>query len=975
VWLAGAGVLALLVGNALFSAWAEITVKSAWYSSLGMEAAYDTRWHLSLVLGAIGLLIVPVALSPVMWGSARMRRSLPITSRGAMFAVWVVVVLLVGALAARSVAGMRDSWLAYSHAATFDVADPIFDRDVGFFVFELPFLHDVVSVATGLAFAGLLLSAALYAIVRTSGQGVSIVEVPDNPDQLLALRPRGNTKLAVGLLYGYGAALLTLFAAGTWLGRYELVTTGDDLLAGAGKAQTTVALPVTTVAVVVTLSMAVALAALAIPAVRRRTPSLRGVLLATAATWAAIAVVLVVLSTPWWIGLLLPPVALAIAARRRDLHPALDDRAPDGTIAGVVVVTWIFLSVAGAAGATVYDAVLQRGSRLQIERPYIADTLEGTRRASGIDAASTADVEYRPDAVTRDAIATAPASVGSLRFLDAPPTLAACSRLQAFNQFYTCGDVDLDRYVLDGEPRTVFSIGREIDYNRISDFQRRHFTYTHGYGLVIAPVNEIAPDGRPRWLAGGIPQYGLDPELENPDIYFGAQDGMPWAMVNTSQPQFDRRTSAPVDWTGSNSVPVGGNRLAITKFLGGLPYIGGGRRLWNATSGDPAGPESDLLLYRGATERAQELAPFLKWDSDPYFVAAGGHMYVLQNGYAATSRYPYSEHFNGSNYMRNGALMVMDAYSGATKMYVYDDQEPVMRTWMAAFPGLFTPMSELPTELAPHLRYGEDLFDYQSAAIERFHVDDVDTFYNGDEAWAPTEEAYGPGVEGQRIVSPARYTYAVIPGAAEERFIVMRSFKPATRGRGIGFSGWLAVDSDPERFGEMVVLRFDATAQDPLDSLDTFTSNVARDPELSAAIGVRRDTVLRGNTIVVPVGEGLLYVQPLYLDAPGDSLPTLWQVIVSFGGGQVYAGVSFEAALQQALGIEEPGGDGEPQVSTIEELVAVAAREFEAYQTALAAGNDEEAFEHYRSFKDALDRARELAAGQSAGDTPPTTQP
>ncbi|MDX6551636.1 MAG: uncharacterized protein QOH74_124, partial [Gaiellales bacterium] len=867
--------LTLLVGNTLFSAWAEITVKSAWYRSLGMEPAYDTRWQLSLVLGAIGFVSVPLALSPVIWGTARLRRSLPVTSRAALAGVWVAVVLLVGLIAARSAAGMRDSWLAYSNAATFGSDDPIFGRDIGFFVFELPFLNDLVALVSGLAFAGLVLSAALYAVVRAGGRDASVVKVPDSPDQLLALRPQANTSFAVGLVYAYGAVLLAALAAVTWLGRYDLVTAGDDLLAGAGKAQITVALPVTTVAVVVTLLMALGLAALTVPAVRRRTPSLRSVALATAAAWAAIAVVLVVLSTAWWIALLLPPAALAVAARR-DLHPAVRERAPEGVIAGIVVATWLFFGVAGAAGATVYDAVLQRGSRLQIERPYIADTLEATRRAAGIDAASTVDVNYRPNGVTRDAIATAPASLGSLRFLDAPPTLAACSRLQAFNQFYTCADVDLDRYVLDGKPRTVFAIGREIDYNRVSDFQRRHFTYTHGYGLVMAPVNEIDSNGRPRWLAGGIPQVGLTPELQNPGIYFGAQNGMPWAMVNTRQPQFDQTTTGTVKWTGSNGVPVKGNRLAITKFLGGLPYIGGGRRLWNSTSGNPAGPESDLLLYRSSTERAKELAPFLTWDSDPYFVAADGHLYVLQNGYAATSRYPYSKHFNGANYVRNGALMVMDAYSGATSMYVFDEQEPIMRTWMAAYPDLFTPLSKLPSAIGDHLRYGEDLFNYQSAALERFHVDNVDTFYNGDEAWAPTEEAYGPGVEGQRIVSPARYTYAVIPGASEERFIVMRSFKPATRGRGIGFSGWLAVDSQPEGFGDMVVLRFDATAAEPLDSLDTFTSNVARDPELSAAIGIRRDTVLRGNTIVVPVGQGLLYVQPLYLDTPGDSLPTLW---------------------------------------------------------------------------------------------------
>ena len=237
--------VAVLAGNAAFSAWAEITVKSAWYRSLGLESVYDTRWQLSLILSAIGLLSVPLVLLPVIWASFRMRRSLPVTGRAALAGLWVGLLVLLGLIAARSAGGMRDAWMAYNDAAGFGVDDPIFDRDVGFFLFELPFLRDVTSFATGLAFAGLVLSAGLYALVRSTGRGGAIVEVPDNPEELLALRPRADAALPVGLLYGYGAALLVTLAAATWLGRYELVSAGDDLLAGAGKAQITVALPVT----------------------------------------------------------------------------------------------------------------------------------------------------------------------------------------------------------------------------------------------------------------------------------------------------------------------------------------------------------------------------------------------------------------------------------------------------------------------------------------------------------------------------------------------------------------------------------------------------------------------------------------------------------------------------------------------------------------------------------------------------------
>jgi hypothetical protein len=397
--------------------------------------------------------------------------------------------------------------------------------------------------------------------------------------------------------------------------------------------------------------------------------------------------------------------------------------------------------------------------------------------------------------------------------------------------------------------------------------------------------------------------------------------------------------------------------------------------VWNATSGRPADENSQTLLYRDITSRVEELAPFLSVDSDPYFTAAEGRIFVVANAYATTDRYPYAIPFGteGVNYARHSVTAVMDAYSGETTLYVIDEDEPVIRTWRAVYPELFTSGEAIPAGLRPHLRYGEDLFDFQSAALGRFHVTDTDVFFNGDDAWAITQEAYGPGVDGDRITSPARFTYGVLPGEKDERFLAVRAYKPAAQGRGLAFSGWLAASNEPDDFGKLTILRFPTGGEEALDSLDTFTSNVARDPVLSQEITTRASQVLRGNTIVVPVGEGLLYVQPLYLDSPGDSLPTLWQVIVSFGDGNVYAGESFAEALVRALGAagqSTGGGGGEPApgepAETLQDLVRRAAEEFEAYRQAFGRGDDEEAARRLRAFQAALAQARRLADGGSA---------
>jgi uncharacterized membrane protein (UPF0182 family) len=994
--VAGIAVAVLAAAVGIAGMWAEVVVKGEFYDAIGLGPVWDARWPLGLILFAVGVVAAALALAPVVAvgiGAARALRdvvpgAVPLASIGFALVVPAFALAVGGA-----VSRLADRYRAFDNAAAFGRSDPIFGRDIGFYMFELPFLEGVTGPLLAIAVIGLLLSGGVLAMSLLGLEAAppraraiplyGISPEQDAEEQRRAgprmSRARGAANRAEALVYVYGGLLVLVLAARTWYGRYDLVTGGDELIAGAGEAVVSVAIPTRAAGAVVLAVIGALLLALAIGPLRRRARVAPSHFLAgVGAAWIALTVTMMLTATVWWWPLLLPAAAtLAAGVRGGGWSRDLPARLPPAAWAGAGALTAVVLLAAGTVGAALYDAVLLRGSKLQVEREYLTYTLEATRQASGVDAARVMEADYRRGGVDREDISSVPASLGSLRFLDQRPALAACSRTQTFRQFYVCADADIDRYAVDGGPQTTFVMGREIDYStaRLPDFQRRHFTYTHGYGLIAAPVNRIDEAGRPEWIAGDIPQRGF--ELDEPALYFGARPGMPWTIVNTRQPVFDETESRQVRWEGTTGIRIGSGlrRFAITKFLGGLPYVGGGRRIWNATGGDPAGADSQLLLYRDAPARARELAPFLRWDDDPYFVAADGRVVVMMAGYAASDRYPYAVSFAGARYMRMAAVFVMDAYSGETTVYAIDEDEPVTRTWSAAYPELFTPLADMPESLQAHLRYGEDLFDYQSEALERFHVSDTDTYYNGDEAWAPTEETAGYGVEGVRVKSPARYTYAVMPGSGEERFILMRSYKPAVKGRGIGFSGWLAVDSEPDRFGEMVVLRFPENAPDPLDSLDTFTSNIARDPNLSQQITTRAGQVLRGNTIVVPVGEGLLYVQPLYLDTQGDSLPTLWQVVASFGDGRVHAASTFEEALERALQAQgEPPADGEgpgaPPAGdeTIEQLVARAAAAFDAYQQALAEGRDEEAFAHYRRFREALEAARDLAEAGGGSD-------
>jgi uncharacterized membrane protein (UPF0182 family) len=984
-----ASILLVVAGLAVLpGVWATITIRQSFFDTLEMGSVYHRHvaTERNLFLGTVLVLVVlgvPLLIAALRVAGVPDRDGsrLPFVRR-AVWSIWTILAAFSALSFGTTMLAKGDAYLAATNAVSF--GRTYAGHDVSYFVFELPLQVSVLRLA---AFALVLLAIASGAVYAAAEQRrrASLVHQGD---------ARRAADVVVAVTFAYGGLALVCLGLAYAIDRNSALIGGDDLISGADKATRIVQMPSQAVIGLLIAVLGVATCALAIPRLRRMLfATTQRMAIAAGAVWIATALLLAVFSTLWWIVLLVV-AALATVALIRLTKPAPEDRPNLATVHGTlrrgkidgwpdraawaafVVLTAIVGGAAPAAGTSLYDHFTLTGPRYQNQRSYIERSIASTRFGFDLERIKATDASgYTPGGVTQQAISGAPASVDSLRFLAVDTAQPACERIQSRDQFYNCGDPHIDRYTIDGKRRTVFSIPRLIDWDRVTGFQRRHFAFTSGCGLVLSLVNEIDSAGRPRFIAGDIPQRGLDPPLSHPELYFG-DDRSPWAMVDTSQNQFDCLKNQTTKWGGSG-IKVGDHRLALSLFLGGLPVIGGGRQFWNSTDGNPAGAGSQALLYRGMRTRMQRLAPFLQWDSSPYYAAADGHVYVIDVGYAATDQLPYSETYNGVSYLRSTVIGVMDAYSGETKLYVADPKEPITATWMKVYPALFTPFSKLPAGLKVHLKYGEDAFDAQAAALARYHVTAAETFFNGDQAWAFTEEATGTGTNGIRVASPSRYTYLVLPGQTTERFSVIRSYKPAAQGKGLGFSGWLAIDSEPDRFGEATILQFPQSAANgqQLDSLDTFTSNVARDPVLSGEIGVRSTTVRRGDTLVVPIGKGLLYVQPLYLDNPGDSLPTLWQVVVSFGDGHVFKGPTFAAALQAAFDGSGGGGTGTgvPSTDSVQELVQLADEELKAWRTAVSAGNDAVAAQHFARMAAAIAQARALSGSSSPSTTPPPT--
>jgi len=963
--------------------WATITVRQAFFDSLGIGAVYERHWTTERDLVIVMVVALVVLAVPLLLASLRVAAvpdrdgSRVPNARRAVWSLWVILGALSALVFGSAVLSKGDSYLAARHAVSF--GRTYAGHDVSYYVFELPlqvwFLHLASFALILLAIA----SGTVYAIAEQRRRG-SLVHAGD-------ARRAGAVVVAVTFVYG-GLALVCLGLA-FYLDRNSALVGGDDLISGADKATRVVEMPSQAVIGLMIMLLGIATCALALARLRRHLFLTTFRMAAVAGgVWIGTALVLTLLVTFWWAVLLALAVAVTVVLLRLS-RPTTEDRPnlatahgrlrrgkidgwPDRVAwAAFVVLTALVGGAAPSAGANLYDHFTLSGPRYQNQRSYIERSISSTRYGYNLDQVRVENAAgYKQNGVTQAAIAKAPASVASLRFLSLDTIQPACELVQAIDQFYNCGDAHIDRYTFGDARRTMFVMPRLVDWSRVTGFQRQHFAYTSGCGVVMSPVNETDTSGKPVFTVNGIPQQGVD--LPQQELYFG-DDQSPWAMVDTTQNQFDCLKNKVTTWAG-DGLRVGDHRLALALFLGGLPYIGGGRQFWNSTDGNPAGEDSQVLLYRGIRTRMERLAPFLEWDSKPYYVAAGGHAYVIDVGYAATDRLPYSEPFGGVRYLRSTVLGVMDAYTGATKLYVLQPDEPITATWMKVYPSLFTSLAQLPAELKAHVKYGEDAFDIQAAALARYHVTSAETFYNGDQAWAFTEEVVGAGEQGQRVISPSRYTYLVLPGDTTERFAVVRSYKPAAQGKGIGFSGWLAVDSEPDRFGQATVLQFPQTAADakPLISLDTFTSNVGRDPNLSQQITTRGNSVLRGDTLVVPVGEGLLYVQPLYLDTPGSPFPSLWQVVVSFGDNSVYTAASFPAALSAALQ-GATGGTSGGLPATVPELIQVAAQELGLYQAATTAGRLNEAGTHLQKMADALSAAKRLTDASAGGAAAPGT--
>lgn len=778
----------------------------------------------------------------------------------------IAVLALIAFLSGLAASAQWPMFQQFVHAQPFGVTDPIFDRDVGFFVFRLPVYQFVESWLFGWLVLIFLAAAAAYYLRYAPMMLRGVWSLP------------AQVRAHLSLLAG---AIVLVRGWGFWLDAFSIEYSQRGAIVGAGYTD-----------------------------VRAVLPALR-----------LLTVLFVVCAA-----------LLFINVRRRTLRPAV----------GVILV----IALAWVIGLGVVPRFVQQfrvsPNELTVETPYIRYGIASTLRAYGLDRVREQGFSAEP--VTAELVSRNRPTVDNVRLWDYRPLLSAYRQLQTLRPYYLFGDVDIDRYRIAGVQRQVMLSARELDPGRLAPQARtwvnEHLVFTHGYGLVMSPVNRASEEGMPEFFLKDIPPVGAAGlRVSQPHIYFGEHTGR-YVIVNTRVQELDYPRgdeNVYTSYAGRGGIPL--TRLRRAAFA----YRFGDMRL--LLSSDVTS-SSRLMFAREITTRVRRLAPFLSYDRDPYVVLAGGRLKWVIDAYTTSNRYPYATPIastegpaadTGINYIRNSVKVIIDAYDGTADFYVVDPADPLARSFASIFPELFKPASQMPAELVAHLRYPVDLFEIQARMYATFHMKDPRVFYNREDVWAVPTELFG----NETVLVEPYYVTMRLANDPRPEFILILPFVPAGRDNLIA---WMAARNDGPRYGELVVYRFpkDRLAFGPMQ----VEARINQDPVISQQLTLwnqEGSRVIRGNLLVIPMEDALMYVEPLFLQAERSQLPELKRVIVA-SGPRIVMDETLDGAIARLLGRAppaqpSPGAPPAPGPSTRDELIAQALESYDRAEQLLRQGD------------------------------------
>ena len=790
-----------------------------------------------------------------------------------------VLILIVALGAASTSAAFWSTTLKFINATDYNRLDPIYSKDIGFYLFKLPFYEGLQNWLFTLLVTGLIAALAVYFLKGMIGFNFVVPNLRGQrlTGQQLRLERQwqsnfqGKQKTHLILLV---AAIALVVAFDFWLKRYELLYSAEGVVWGAGYTDTHARL----------FSYWVM--------------GLGAIILGIALIWAV------------WL--------------RRAMLP-------------VYAITTYFVILFLVNG--IYPELQQRfivePNELDKELPYIKNSLEFTREAYDLEAINTENYPVSSE-LTAQILQQDKGTIQNIRLWDYRPLLSTYRQLQEIRPYYLFNDVDIDRYTIEGNYRQVMLSARELDYDlvpeRAQTWVNQRLKYTHGYGAVMSPVNQVTEDGLPIFLIKNIPPVStVDLDVAAPAIYYGESTD-DYIFTGTTTPEFDYpqgNKNAFTRYDGAGGVPIPGllRRLAYAYDLGSLKIL-----ISNYFTDD-----SRIHYYREIKERVRHVAPFLQFDSDPYITIIDGKLQWIIDAYTKSDRFPYAEPVRpGVNYIRNSVKVLVDATDGSMQFFVMDEDEPVLATYRRIFPNLFQAENTIPPEVRDHFRYPLDLFRMQAQMYLAYHMNDPQVFYNREDLWRFATENYDGN---QQAIEPY-YQIMNLPGEAKEEFVLILPFTPVNKDNMIA---WMAARSDGENYGKTLLYEF--PKQKLIYGPFQIEARIDQNPDISQQLTLwsqKGSRVIRGDLLVIPINNSLLYVEPVYLRAEQGELPELRRVIVAYEK-EVVMRPTLEESLSALFGNQKspsvPQAQPAAPIEADSNLIQQAAEAFERAENAQREGN------------------------------------
>lgn len=945
----------LLVVAAVIASLATFYTEFLWFEHLGFSSVYVTVLLSQVGLGfAFGILCFIVLSLHILlirkYSKPRTEWTIPTADGGLMdikevvtkvgtpvvVAAALVVSAVMGYLASRNWQDILKLW----NRTSFGEVEPILGQDIGFYLFILPtmeFVQEWLVYLTGLC---LVLTAVVYFLRGAVNIKGFTIEASD--------------QVRAHLLFALACILLVL-AWGWRVEMYEILFSKRGVAYGATYTDVYVNL----------VAYRVMVAACAVCAFY-----------------------------------MLYLMRAKMTERQATLRPAV--------ALGVVVVLYLL-------GTFVVPTVVQQfvvnPNELDRERPYLVNTIAGTRKAYGLDRIETKEFPATDNLTYKD-IEDARDTIDNIKIWDHRPLKATYKQVQVIRLYYDFPAISVDRYRADGRLWQVMLSAREMVPEQLpaqsQTWVNQHLQYTHGYGVCLSPVNQVVGEGLPDLWIKDIPPESRYPHMviKRPEIYYG-QATNNYVLVKTTTQEFDYPKGAENKYTtyqGDGGVGIGNlfRRLLFTVRFQDLNL------LFTTYLTD----ESRILFYRNIQERALAVAPFLMLDQEPYMVVADGRLFWVQDAYTISYRYPYSQPTSlGThrriNYIRNSVKIVTDAFHGKMQFYIWDEADPMIRTYAKMFPDLFSAQSEMPANLRAHVRYPKDMFTIQSIMYESFHMTDPRIWYNQEDKWSASREleaktsdrmhdqSRAPGVTAHEVTSTSRmdpyYMIMRLPEEKTEEFLLMVPFTPSNKDNMVA---WMTARCDGNNYGKLLVYTF--PKKKLIFGPMQIEARIDQDDHISQWITLRNQQgskVIRGDLLVIPIKESILYAEPIYLQAVQTQLPELKQVIVAFGK-KLTMKEDLKSALYEVFNVTDtskgkeaartqpvdaasapepvqPTPPGGVAIGSTQDLLMQALEAYDMGQKRLVAGDWAGYGEQQKTLKGALDALAKAMEGQLRPATAP----